>query len=208
MPQETLFNSDIDRINAQLAKVYGLEVRSNRPVFRIVNSAKTTEKRLGVFRDFTESGIFIREVKEVREVLKYNYLKDTWVLEKLVWIGGRNPELPEARGYNYECMWAFLNAKKEPLYPHFNIVELFISLLLNGPREKKTENDVMYEEEQRKIKEAEEYFEILKDQGRSDLFAFEDSVFLDATKRDFATEAKEVEKNVDVKLGSTNLNFE
>jgi hypothetical protein len=183
MPQETLYDAGIDQINVQLAEKYGREVSSNRPIFRIINSNSTTEKRLGDYNDFTNSGIFIRSVREVREVLKYAYLRDTWILERLTWIGGGNPELPEAKGYEYETVWAFRSKYGEPLYPHFNIVVLLLDILVNGPKVKKTEADWEYEEEQKKLKESAEYFDMLESEGRSNLFAFEDAVFMDSTKR-------------------------
>ena len=183
MPKETLYDSGIDKINEQLAEKYGKEVSSRRPIFRIINSNTTTERRLGEYSDFTPTGIYLRTVVEVREVLKYAYLKDTWILERLTWIGGGNPELPEAKGYEYETIWAFVSKDGEPLYPHFNIIELMLSIMINGPKIKKTASDYEYEDEQKRLKEASVYFDILQDVGRSDLFAFENSVFIDATKK-------------------------
>jgi hypothetical protein len=183
MPQETMYDSGIDSINMQLLEKYGKEVHSGRAIFRLVHSNTTPEKRLGDFSDFTNSGIFIRTVREVRETLKYAYLRDTWVLEKLVWVGGNNPELPEARGYGYECIWAFRDKHGNPLYPYFHIIELMINIMVNGPREKQSESDALYEEEQKKLKEAAHYFDVFEDVGRSALFADEASVFMDATKK-------------------------
>ena len=182
MPQETNYDAGIDEINKKLAEKYGLEVSSKRPIFRLVYSNTVTEKRLGDFSDFTNSGLFIRAVREVREVLKYNYLRDTWVLERLNWVGGENPELPEARGYSYECVWAFRDKFGTPLYPHFNIIELMLNIMINGPKEKKSESDYEYEDEQKRLKESAVYFDMLESEGRSNLFAFEDAVFMDSTK--------------------------
>ena len=183
MSQETLYDSGIDRINQQLVEKYGLEVSSRRPIFRVIHSNTTTERRLGDFHDFTNSGIFIRTVREVREVLKYAYLRDTWILERLTWVGGGNPELPEAKGYEYETVWAFRDKHGNPLYPHFNIIVLMLDIMINGPKEKKTESDYEYEEQQKMLKESEQYFDMLESEGRSNLFAFEDAVFMDSTKR-------------------------
>ena len=180
---ETTGNSQIDDFNKKLKDVYSSEVFSGRPIFRLVFSNDYREKRLGEFVDTDSNNNFVRRVTEVRDMLKYPYLKDTWILEKLVWMGGLNPELPEAKGYSYECIWAFVNKHGEPLYPHYHIVEMIINSLLNGKVERKTDAHWDAEEREKMEREEAEYFEILKEEGRSDLFAFEDFVFLDSTKR-------------------------
>jgi hypothetical protein len=175
--------NDTDATNHHLKEKFSSDVFTGRQIFRLVYSENITEHRYGNFTDTDANGNLIRRVTEVREVKKYPYLKDTWILEKLVWIGGENPELPKARGYEYECIWAFVDRSGNPLYPHYYIVEIIIQTLLSGNVPKRTEADLLDEDEKKKEKEAAEYFAILEDEGRSNLFAWNDSVFIDSTKK-------------------------
>lgn len=175
-------NSQIDDFNKKLRDVYSSDVFTGRAIFRLVYSENSFENRRGDFIDTDNSGQLIRRVTEVRNVKKYPYLKDTWLLEKLVWMGGANPELPDAKGYSYECIWAFVNKKGEPLFPLYHIVETLIQRLLYGEIEKKTEADWDREDQEKLQKEEDEYFAILQNEGQSDLFAG-GGVFLDSTKR-------------------------
>jgi len=95
---------EVDYINKDLEK-YGRDLRG-RPLFRVVWSDDQYEIRKGIFEDYTEGGIFLREVNEARRVPKYSYIKERWILERL-WFGV-NVELPEAeREGSYENLYTF-----------------------------------------------------------------------------------------------------
>ena len=177
-----MFATDIEATNYHLREKFSSDIFTGRAIFRLVFSESATEHRLGDFTDTDSNGNLIRKVREVREVKKYPYLKDTWILEKLVWIGGENPELPKARGYEYECIWAFVDRHGNPLYPYYYIVEIVIQALLTGQVPKKSEAQLEDEDKKQKQKEEDEYFAILEDEGQSNLFA-DDAVFMDSTKR-------------------------
>jgi NACalpha-BTF3-like transcription factor len=100
----TIDQSEIDRINDWLRRTYGIFPGTDDACWRVAWSEQF-EKRLGTFRDFTESGIFIREVTEVRECRKYSHIKDRYILERLTPID-ENPELGGQK-LSYECLWTF-----------------------------------------------------------------------------------------------------
>lgn len=97
-------------LNRQPKNLQGL------PYYRLVWSNHQLEKRKGTFCDFTEGGLFIREVTEVREVPKYPYLQDRWVLER--WVPPHyayNPELINSHEGSYEPFYVFEDRNGNPL---------------------------------------------------------------------------------------------
>lgn len=74
----------IGYINRKLIDEFGIDSIKNIPIFRVVWSEDQFEKRLGTYTDSTPSGIFIREVTEIREVPKYRqWIQQKYVLERL-----------------------------------------------------------------------------------------------------------------------------
>ena len=115
-------SEDIRFINSKLENLFGKDVTFNVPRFRVVWAANQREKRLGTYRDFSESGLFLREVTEVREVLKYPYAQDKWVLEKFY--GNTNYEIKAQ--YSYEPLWVFEDAKQQAVRPNLRAVLLLL----------------------------------------------------------------------------------
>lgn len=117
----------VEQINASLIDLYGVDISSGDPIWRVVWSEVQFEKRLGTYRDFTQSGLFIREVTEVREVPKYRqWIKEKWVLERLVAIPDMNlPELPAIK-VSYEPLFIFENARGEGLPPKLEVCQIVI----------------------------------------------------------------------------------
>jgi hypothetical protein len=73
---------EVDKINELLERDYG-KFDNALPMYRVVWSHDQYEHRYGTYKDFTESGIYIRTVSEVREVPKYrSYMSPQYVLEK------------------------------------------------------------------------------------------------------------------------------
>lgn len=119
----------IETINRQLVDQFGLETSINEPMFRVVFSDNQLEKRLGTYTDFTPSGIFIREVTEVREVPKYQWIKGRWVLERLVVVPDVNMiELPTTK-LSYEPLWIFENQTGDYLPPRWDACKLIIDTM-------------------------------------------------------------------------------
>lgn len=99
-------------------------------IFRLVWSEEIFENRHGTFREFTESGLFIREVTEVRRVRKYGYIHNRWVFE--MWAPGnltRNPELPDADSGDYVPVYVFESRDGNYLPPNEKVVRFLISAL-------------------------------------------------------------------------------
>lgn len=107
-------NVEVNRINKRLLRDH--KTIDNKPIFRIVWSESIFENRFGTFNDFTNSGLFIRQVTETRRTKKYNYIKERWILEK--WAPGNltaNRETPDAINGDYIPVYVFENGKGEYL---------------------------------------------------------------------------------------------
>lgn len=88
-------------INARLQSFFGRNEEVEEQRFRVVWSDDQLERRLGTFTD-TISDTFQREVTEIREVPKYPWLSNQWIVERLV---------PNVRRDVYDGQYIY-----EPLY--------------------------------------------------------------------------------------------
>lgn len=103
----------VEVLNARLVDYFGIDTVTGQPIFKIVWSNDQLEKRRV---DFTEEGLQLL-YPEVREVKKYSYIKDRYVLEQLVVIPEVNEnELPTAK-LSYEPLWVYQTSKGEALPP-------------------------------------------------------------------------------------------
>lgn len=109
-----------ESVSAMLMEHYGIDTVSGLPMWRIAWSNDQYENRLGEYDDYTESGIFIRTVREVRLVPKYSqWINAKYVLEHLEVVPFQNAfELPQTK-ISYEPKYVFENGKGEylPLNP-------------------------------------------------------------------------------------------
>jgi hypothetical protein len=120
--------TDIELINEWLGQTYvNLE---GKVIYRLVFSEQIYENRLGTFRIFTEEGVFLREVTEVRLVRKYNYIHNRWIFEMFA-PGNltRDPTLPDASGGDYVPIYVFESGTGMYLPPTRKVVEFLISAL-------------------------------------------------------------------------------
>ena len=175
MPDGTLLRL----ANGHLERELGRSVYDNLPNYRVIWSTGVTEKRHGTFNDFYGK-IFVRTYQGVREVLKYPNDQDRYVLERLESTAG-NPELIEP--FSYEPIYVFKDKRGFYLPLNMKVIEIY-TRAIKHPRsgseiKAQLEDDIAEEEK----KEVEEFMAILENVGRSPLFAYEDSVFLDSTKR-------------------------
>ena len=120
--------TEIEQLNSRI----GSEYRSidNRALFRLIWSENAFENRHGTFREFTQSGLFIREITEVRKVRKYNYIHNRWIFE--AWAPGNltaNPETPDAHNGDYIPVYVFENKNGEYLPPNEKVVRFLIAAL-------------------------------------------------------------------------------
>lgn len=131
----------VDEINKKLEDIFGKSV-DGLPKFRVVLSNEQTEKRVGTFEEWY-GNIFVRSVTGVREVPKYYYLEDTWVLECRM--PNDNPELLER--VTYEPIYVF--PKNLPL--NWDVVNFVCNSVINPPkRERITDADEQREFEKDK----------------------------------------------------------
>jgi hypothetical protein len=94
-------------------------------MFRIVWANDELEKRKVLESEFGVTLLF----PEVREVRKYPYLKDLYVLERLVVIPDINKnELPVSK-LSYEPLWAYRDNRNNPLPPIWTATKFIIDTL-------------------------------------------------------------------------------
>ena len=149
--------------------------------------------RRGTFSDFYGQ-IFLRETTEVREVPKYWSSPNRWVLERLTFLppgASIHREIVATR--DLDITRPTLNGTYEPIYffqdKHGNALPLtewaLEAVMYNlefGERHQLSDSDMRKEYHAETDQEA-AYFEAeLGEAGRSPLFAFEQSVFMDSKK--------------------------
>lgn len=132
----------IEDINTRLKDRFGTEISLGNPNYRIINTRGLTEHRYSTFRDHDESGNFIREVSEVREVEKYPFYEDSWVLEKLVPNLGNSELIAKV---SYEPLWVFGQAGSDR-HPIWRAVEMLVNASKFVDRIKKSPSDIKDEE--------------------------------------------------------------
>jgi len=152
MPDIKLINEELKNLSTNLR---GL------PLYRLVWGPEQTEIRIGIFNDFSESGlIYLRTCHESREVRKYSTLPPCWILEK--WHPPEecyNPEIPLSREGSYEPLWCFLDQNNEPLEPNLRVVNFIAKADFKGlnkttPQERMAYFDMLEEKEEQYFRDA------------------------------------------------------
>lgn len=115
---------DVKRINQQLIDHFGVDTISGAAMWRVSWSNDQYEKRL---TDCTPEGLTLL-FPEVRELPKYQWIRDRWILERLCLIPDINvAELPTQR-QSYECMYPFENAYTgDALPPNFEAARFVVN---------------------------------------------------------------------------------
>jgi hypothetical protein len=149
------------------------------PNFRIAWSTGLTEKRFGTFSDFYGK-IFLRQVTEVRDVLKYPFDQDRWILERAQSAAGNRELMGD---YSYEPLYVFKDEHGLYLPLERRPVEVLIHRIKNPLSPSQIREVLEKRLESQEEDEVNAFLNVLHDVGRSPLFAYEDSVFLDSTKR-------------------------
>ena len=112
-------------LNQRLIDYYGIDTVSTRPIFRIVWANDQVEKRM---MDTLDSGIQLL-YPQVREVKKYSYLRDIYILERLVLVPNfQQKELADVK-LSYEPIWAFQDEHGNPLPPKWEPIKLIVDTL-------------------------------------------------------------------------------
>lgn len=120
----------IESINKQLIDLFGIDTITGLAMWRVVWSNDQREKRYGTYDDFTPGGLYIRTVTEVREVQKYPWIRERFILERLCVVPEVNAnDLPTSK-LSYEVMWVFENDRREYLPPRVDACKFVIDTVL------------------------------------------------------------------------------
>lgn len=171
---------DADSINEKLMLYYGREL-DGRQRYRVVWSTTQLEKRCGEFNEFYGQ-IYLRTFTGIKEVQKYPWDSDRWVLEKLFYIP--NPEIISERPGSYEPVMVLKDRFGGFLPLNWRVIQLVVDFAEKKPVGiKLTDADWTQLEQQETDEETKRFEDELAEEGRSPLFAFENSVFVDSTRR-------------------------
>ena len=119
------FMETVEALNQRLKDYYGIDTVTTDPIFRIVWADDQVEKRLVEYLDTGIALLF----PEVREVKKYPYLKGLYVLERLVVVPEINAKDLPASKVSYEPLWAYRDARDNPLPPIWDATKFVIDAL-------------------------------------------------------------------------------
>jgi hypothetical protein len=112
----------INTLNRRLIDFYGIDTLTGKPIYRIVWANDQMEKKRV---KTTDAGIELL-FPEVVETKKYPYLKDLYVLERLVLVPDVNAnEIPVSR-QSYEPLWAYRDENQNPLPPIWEATQFII----------------------------------------------------------------------------------
>jgi len=146
------------QINTWLVDKYGRSVEG-LPYWRVVWTTNLTEKRNGKFREHTTSGIFLREVTGVQEVLKYPYDKDRWVLEQLVAIDPKSDVAKELvqNSWSYEPFYVFKDNKGKFLALDRDVIDVILYIYYS--KQRRNRGDLEADEVIKEAQEREYYIQ-------------------------------------------------
>ena len=114
------------QINELLINHFGTDTITGLPIWRVSWAPEQFEKRFGTWIDHTPSGVFIREVTEVREVPKYPHLREHYVLERLVGVPEyQQEELANAK-ISFEPIHPFWDSSMKYLPPNWMVCKFII----------------------------------------------------------------------------------
>lgn len=116
----------IETLNTRLIDFFGTDANTGQPMFRIVWANDQLEKRLVGESEEGVQYLFA----EVKEVKKYPYLKDLYVLEQLVLVPeAQAHELPTSK-MSYEPLWAYCRDNRMPVPPVWPATKLIIDTMM------------------------------------------------------------------------------
>lgn len=168
----------IDILNERLKNTFGTII-DGRVKYRLSWSTTQTEVRKDSYNVFYGNIFLRREENVVKEVPKYPYDKDRWVLEYLTY--DCPPNLVSAFNGSYEPIWIFRDGKGQYLHPNWAVLEFMINAFEGRVESRMTASDIDAEEAKSLAAEIAQFEEEIKENNRSDLFAFEQSAVLNKT---------------------------
>lgn len=119
----------IESINNQLIDLFGIDTLNGLPIWRVSWAEDQIEKQYGTFNDFTSNGMFIRSVTEVREIKKYPWIKNKYILEQLTLVNECDQEQLAGAKIAYNCMFVFENKNGNYLPPQVQIAQFVIDTI-------------------------------------------------------------------------------
>lgn len=148
-------NAIVEDINRQLLQ-FGLNTFGDAK-FRVVFSTDQREMRNGEHKNFNDEGTYLNTYFGIREVPKYRWMIDKWILEK--WAGQEltyHPDIVSARNGDYVCIYIFQDKDGNALPPIWEMARLIVGASLN-PRTKiqALEDDFAFENKKEKQEEDE-----------------------------------------------------
>lgn len=179
--------SELKQINIRLENIFGKEL-DGRPRLRLVWSNTQFEHRVGVFNIHTQSGIFLHTEQGAREMPKYGYAKDRWILEFAY--NQARPDLLKSE--SYEPLWIFQDRDGNALVPIWRAVEM-IAYAWQNPNPIKSLWEKEQDEVKKKKKEEDYYFDIIQNNSPylATMMHNREAVFLDSTKQDKVEDKKD-----------------
>src|SRR5665213_752658 len=125
-----LLTEPLDSINKQLKEHFGIDTFTGMPIWRIVFSEDQYEKRLGTYDDFSDGGIYLRTVTEVREAPKYKqWIHEKYILERLVVVPVQQEDTLPTSKVSYEPIWVFEDRHGNYLPPKWEASEAIIKTI-------------------------------------------------------------------------------
>lgn len=118
-------------INQYLRDTYGTTV-DGKQLFRLIwNDNTVREHRFSEYHDYYGE-VFLRSVRETREVLKYPYAQNRWILERIQLIDERAKNLGLAGNdpYSYEQIYVFQDKNGRYLPLNRPLLEEVLQLFL------------------------------------------------------------------------------
>jgi hypothetical protein len=115
-------------LNKWLRESFGKTV-TGKTKFRLVWSEDILENRKGEFNEFYGQ-IYLRTIRGVRELKKYNYIHNRYILEG--WKDDDlsfNGEVPDAKGGDYIPIWVFEDKNGNPLPVTHKILTFLIAAI-------------------------------------------------------------------------------
>lgn len=174
--------TDVDTINERLELYYGREL-DGRQRYRVVWSTTQIERRVGEFNEFYGQ-IYLRTYIGIKDVPKYPWDKDRWVIEKLFYIP--NKEIISERPGSYEPILILKDKFGQFLPLNWKVVDTAVSFAEGKPTGiTLTDADWSRMEQEEMDSEAQYFEDVLNEQGRNwgnQTDAFVAPVFIDSTK--------------------------
>ena len=115
----------ITSLNQRLVDYFGLDTASSNPMFKVVWADDQIEKRS---IQYTDNGVELL-YPIVREVKKYSYLHNVWVLEQLVIVPDEQRDELAGVKVSYEPLWVYVDASGNSLPPKWEPTKLVIDTM-------------------------------------------------------------------------------